>query len=48
MISQDGLTALVPVEQEIGEDKERPEAAGELGDFVGGRRRRRGHRRGHR
>jgi RND superfamily putative drug exporter len=25
----------VPVEQEIGEDKERPEAAGELGDFVG-------------
>ena len=35
MISQDGLTALVPVEQRIGEDKERPEAAGELGDFVG-------------
>ena len=36
MISQDGLTALVPVEQEIGSDKERPEAAGELGSFVGG------------
>ncbi|MGE0510126.1 MAG: MMPL family transporter, partial [Acidimicrobiia bacterium] len=35
MISQDGLTALVPVEQEIGEDKDRPEAAGELGEFVG-------------
>ena len=34
-ISQDGLTALVPVEQEIGEDKDRPEAAGELGEFVG-------------
>jgi RND superfamily putative drug exporter len=36
MISQDGLTALVPVEQQIGEDKDRPEAAGELGRFVGG------------
>ncbi|MBI4932405.1 MAG: MMPL family transporter [Actinobacteria bacterium] len=36
MISQDGLTALVPVEQEIGADKDRPEAAGELGAFVGG------------
>jgi RND superfamily putative drug exporter len=36
MISQDGLTALVPVEQQIGEDKDRPEAAGELGSFVGG------------
>jgi putative drug exporter of the RND superfamily len=35
MISQDGLTALVPVEQEVGEDKERPEAAGELGSYVG-------------
>ncbi|MBI5088723.1 MAG: MMPL family transporter, partial [Actinobacteria bacterium] len=35
MISQDGLTALVPVEQEVGEDKDRPEVAGELGDFVG-------------
>ena len=36
MISQDGLTALIPVEQQIGEDKDRPEAAGELGSFVGG------------
>ena len=36
MISRDGLTALVPVEQQIGEDKDRPEAAGELGSFVGG------------
>ncbi len=36
MISQDGLTALVPVEQEIGSDKDRPEAAGELGSFVTG------------
>ena len=36
MISQDGLTALVPVEQQINEDKDRPEAAGELGSFVGG------------
>ena len=36
MISRDGLTALVPVEQQIGEDKDRPEAAGELGRFVGG------------
>ena len=36
MISQDGLTALVPVEQQIDEDKDRPEAAGELGSFVGG------------
>jgi RND superfamily putative drug exporter len=35
MISPDGLTALVPVEQAIGEDKERPEAAGELGSYVG-------------
>ncbi|MEN9645994.1 MAG: hypothetical protein RL238_2663 [Actinomycetota bacterium] len=35
MISQDGLTALVPVEQEIGEDKDRPAAAGDLGAFVG-------------
>jgi putative drug exporter of the RND superfamily len=34
MISQDGLTALVPVEQTIGSDKDRPEAAGELGSFV--------------
>jgi RND superfamily putative drug exporter len=29
------MTALIPVEQQIGEDKDRPEAAGELGDFVG-------------
>ena len=36
MISRDGLTALVPVEQRIGEDKDRPEAAGELGSFVEG------------
>ncbi|MBX3313153.1 MAG: MMPL family transporter [Actinobacteria bacterium] len=35
LISQDGRTALVPVEQEIGEDADRPEAAGELGTFVG-------------
>ena len=35
MISPDGLTALIPVEQQIGEDKDRPEAAGELGSFVG-------------
>ncbi|CAB4362975.1 MAG: MMPL family transporter [Actinobacteria bacterium] len=36
MISQDGMTALVPVEQKIGVEADRPEAAGELGDFVGG------------
>jgi RND superfamily putative drug exporter len=36
MISRDGMTALVPVEQQIGEDKDRPEAAGELGSFVRG------------
>ncbi len=35
LISRDGLTALVLVEQQVGDDKERPEAAGELGDFVG-------------
>ena len=35
VISQDGLTALIPVEQEIGEDADRPVAAGELGEFVG-------------
>ena len=34
MISMDGTTALVPVEQEIGEEADRPEAAGELGEFV--------------
>jgi RND superfamily putative drug exporter len=36
MISQDGLTALVPVEQAIGKEADRPEAAGELGSFVRG------------
>jgi RND superfamily putative drug exporter len=36
MISPDGLTALVPVAQQIDEDKDRPEAAGELGNFVDG------------
>jgi RND superfamily putative drug exporter len=36
MISRDGLTALVPVEQKVGADAERPVAAGELGSFVGG------------
>ncbi len=35
MISQDGMTALVPVEQKVGADKDRPEAAGALGEFVG-------------
>ena len=35
MISQDGTTALIPVEQQIGEDADRPVAAGELGTFVG-------------
>ena len=34
LVSMDGRTALVPVEQQIGEDADRPEAAGELGDFV--------------
>jgi len=34
MISQDGTTALIPVEQKIGEDADRPVAAGELGDYV--------------
>ena len=34
MISQDGMTALIPVEQQIGEDADRPVAAGELGAFV--------------
>ena len=36
MISRDGLTALVPVEQKISTDKDRPVAAGELGSYVGG------------
>lgn len=35
MISRDGLTALVPVAQEVGPDKDRPEAAAELGSYVG-------------
>jgi RND superfamily putative drug exporter len=34
LISRDGRTALVPVAQEVGDDAERPEAAGELGDYV--------------
>ena len=34
MISRDGLSALIPVGQAISEDAERPEAAGELGEFV--------------
>ena len=36
MISPDGRTALVPVEQRIGEDADRPVAAGELGSYVSG------------
>jgi RND superfamily putative drug exporter len=35
MISRDGMTAIIPVGQQIGEDAERPVAAGELGAFVG-------------
>ena len=35
LISADGMTALIPVEQRVGEDADRPEAAGELGIFVG-------------
>ena len=35
MIARDGRTALIPVGQEIGEDADRPVAAGELGDYVG-------------
>jgi len=34
MISRDGLTALIPVEQRVGADADRPVAAGELGTFV--------------
>jgi RND superfamily putative drug exporter len=34
MISRDGLTALVPVAQVTKVDKDRPEAAGELGSYV--------------
>ena len=36
MISEDGMTALIPVGQEIKEEAERPEFAGELGSYVGG------------
>ena len=35
MISPDGMTALVPVEQKVAADADRPVAAGELGSFVG-------------
>jgi len=35
MISQDGRTALVPVEQAVESDADRPEFAGELGGYVG-------------
>lgn len=35
LVSPDGRTALVPVAQRVGEDADRPEAAGELGEFVG-------------
>ena len=34
MISPDGMTALIPVQQQIGSDADRPVAAGELGSFV--------------
>ncbi|MFA5883317.1 MAG: MMPL family transporter [Acidimicrobiia bacterium] len=36
LISRDGRTALIPVEQRIGADADRPVAAGELGAYVGG------------
>ncbi|CAB4905617.1 unannotated protein [freshwater metagenome] len=35
LVSRDGKTALIPVEQEIGVEADRPEFAGKLGDFVG-------------
>jgi RND superfamily putative drug exporter len=35
MISQDGMTTIIPVGQQISEDAERPIAAGELGAYVG-------------
>jgi RND superfamily putative drug exporter len=35
MISPEGTTAVVPVAQAVGEDADRPVAAGELGEFVG-------------
>ncbi len=34
MVSQDGKTALIPVAQEIDDEAERPEFAGELGSYV--------------
>ena len=34
MVSQDGKTALIPVAQEINDEAERPEFAGELGSYV--------------
>ena len=34
MISKDGKTALIPVQQQIGKEADRPEFAGELGSFV--------------
>ena len=36
LISRDGRTALIPVEQRVGPDADRPVAAGELGTYVGG------------
>ena len=36
LVSADGRTALIPVAQEIEVDADRPEAAGELGEYVGG------------
>ena len=35
MISRDGMTAIIPVGQEISEDAQRPVAAGKLGAYVG-------------
>ncbi len=35
LVSRDGKTALIPVEQEIGVEADRPEFAGKLGEFVG-------------
>ncbi len=36
LIARDGRTAIVPVAMEVHDDADRPEAAGRLGDFVGG------------
>ena len=36
LVSQDGKTALIPVEQRVEVDADRPEAAGELGRYVAG------------